>query len=199
MERGRRARLSRRVLRAARMRLVGEPPDVPAYVAVAAPHTSNWDFPAMVAMAWASEVTPVWLGKREIFDGVLGPLMRRLGGVPVDRDNPADIVARLSERVRQSGRVVLVVPPEGTRAGGRYWRSGFHRIARQARVPIVLTFLDGPSRTGGWGPCYVPAADPVEDMPFIRAFYSDKRGLRPANRTEPRLRVEDRVPPRTSG
>lgn len=190
MRHDRRTRWSRRLLAASGMRLEGSPPDVPAYVAVAAPHTSNWDFPAMIVMAWASEVTPVWLGKREIFDGPIGPLMRRLGGIPVDRANPADLVERLAEKVRSTGAVVLVVPPEGTRAGGGHWRSGFHRIARQAGVPVVLTYLDGPSRTGGWGPCFWPSDDPMADMPSIRAFYADKWGLRPANRTEPRLRSE---------
>ena len=187
---GVRARLSRAVVSMAGFRTVGTPPDAPVYVAVAAPHTSNWDFPAMLVMAWASEVTPVWLGKREMFDGPFGSLMRALGGIPVDRENPADLVAELSRLVGSADAVALVVPPEGTRRRSRYWKSGFHRVALAARVPIVLTYLDGPSRTGGWGPAFLPDNDITVDMDRIRRFYQDKAGLRPALKTEPLLRSE---------
>lgn len=186
-----RARVGRAVVAASRFRLTGTPPDAPVYVAVAAPHTSNWDFPAMIAMAWASGVTPVWLGKQEMFAGALGPLMRRLGGIPVDRDNPGGLVDEVTQLMTSSHKVALVVPPEGTRSGGRYWKSGFHRIAAAAGVPIVLTYLDGPSRTGGWGPSFMPGASAGADMEQVRAFYRDKRGLRPSRRTEPLLRSEE--------
>lgn len=185
-----RARVGRAAVSASRFRLTGEPPDVPVYVAVAAPHTSNWDFPAMIAMAWASGVTPVWLGKREMFAGPLAPLMRRLGGIPVDRQNPVGLVDEVTLLMKTSRQVALVVPPEGTRSGGRYWKSGFHRIAAAAGVPIVLTYLDGPSRTGGWGPSFMPGDSAGADMAQVRAFYRDKRGLRPSRRTEPLLRSE---------
>jgi 1-acyl-sn-glycerol-3-phosphate acyltransferase len=183
--------VSRRVVAASGFRLTGRPPEAPVYVAVAAPHTSNWDFPAMIAMAWASGVTPVWLGKREMFDGPFGALMRRLGGIPVDRDNPAGLVDEVAHRLRSADAVALVVPPEGTRSGGRYWKSGFHRIAVAADAPIVLTYLDGPSRTGGWGPSFRPGASAATDMHRVREFYRDKRGLRPSRKTEPLLRSEE--------
>lgn len=186
-----RTRVGRAAVSVSRFRLTGSPPDVPAYVAVAAPHTSNWDFPAMIAMAWASGVTPVWLGKREMFDGPLGPLMRHLGGIPVDRENPAGLVDEVTHLVATSDKVALVVPPEGTRSGGRYWKSGFHRIASAAGVPIVLTYLDGPTRTGGWGPSFMPGPTAAADMDVVRAFYRDKRGLRPSRKTDPLLRSED--------
>lgn len=186
-----RARTSRALVSAAKFTLTGEPPDVPVYVAVAAPHTSNWDFPAMIAMAYASGVTPVWLGKREMFTGVLGPLMHRLGGIAVDRENPVGLVDEVAHMVKTAERVAVVIPPEGTRGGGKYWKSGFHRIASAAGVPIVLTYLDGPSRTGGWGPSFMPSGDITDDMDVVRAFYADKRGLRPARKTEPLLRSED--------
>ena len=186
-----RRRISRALVSAVGFDVTGEPPDVPVYVAVAAPHTSNWDFPAMIAMAWASGVTPVWLGKAEMFAGPLGPLMHRLGGIAVDRANPGGLVDEVSHMVKTAERVAVVIPPEGTRGGGRYWKSGFHRIASAAGVPIVLTYLDGPSRSGGWGPAFMPSGDISDDMNLVRAFYADKRGLRPSRKTEPLLRSED--------
>jgi 1-acyl-sn-glycerol-3-phosphate acyltransferase len=186
-----RGRASRALVSAARFTVTGEPPDVPVYVAVAAPHTSNWDFPAMIAMAYASGVTPVWLGKREMFSGPLGPLMRRLGGISVDRENPIGLVDEVAHLVKTSDKVAVVIPPEGTRSGGKYWKSGFHRIASAAGVPIVLTYLDGPSRTGGWGPSFLPSGEITDDMDVVRAYYADKRGLRPSRKTAPLLRSED--------
>ncbi len=144
----------------------------------------------MLAMAWRSGLSPVWLGKREMFRGPFGPLFRALGGIEVDRDRPAGIVERLAARAK-SGRVsTIVVPPEGTRSAGEFWKSGFRRIAIDADVPIVLSYLDGPTRTGGFGPSFRASDDVVADMDIIREFYSDKRGVRPGNVTAPRLREE---------
>lgn len=170
---------------------MGAPPHEPVYVVVAAPHTTNWDFPAMLTVAWACDVSPLWLGKKELFTGPLGGLLRHLGGIPVDRENPEGLVEEIGTLMRSHDTLAMVVPAEGTRSKGRYWKSGFHRIARDAGVPIALTFLDGPGRRGGWGPVFAPHEDIHEDMNLIRAFYADKPGLRPAHKTDPLLRSED--------
>jgi 1-acyl-sn-glycerol-3-phosphate acyltransferase len=173
-----------------RYRLVQGPPSDPAFVLVAAPHTSNWDFPLMLAMAWKSGVKVRWLGKEAMFKGVFGPLMRALGGIPVDRENPAGLVENMAKQFGSGESFALVVPAEGTRGKGEYWKSGFRRIADAAGVPIVLSYLDGPSRTGGFGLVVQPTDDVVADMDRVREFYADKRGVKPENRTEPRLREE---------
>ena len=87
--------------------------------------------------------------------------------------------------------LALVVPVEGTREKGDYWKSGFYRIASEADIPIVPSFLDGPTRTGGSGPTVIPSGDLSADMDKFRAFYADKRGVKPKNKTTPRLREED--------
>lgn len=184
-------RIGRIGLALGRYKLVTPPPDDPVVVLVAAPHTSNWDFPLMLLMAWTSGLSPRWLGKREMFDGVLGPLFRRLGGITVDRDNPAGLVDDLVAQARSEASLCIVVPAEGTRGRGTHWKSGFYRIAKDAEIPIVLSYLDGPSRTGGFGPRIVPSGDVASDMDQVRAFYADKGGVKPKNKTEPRLREED--------
>ena len=98
-------------------------------VLVAAPHTSNWDFPLMLAMAWRSGLTVRWLGKREMFVFPVGPLFRALGGVPVDRDDPGSLVADMASHASEATSLAVVVPAEGTRAKGEYWKSGLYRIA----------------------------------------------------------------------
>ena len=169
---------------------------MPVFVLVAAPHTSNWDFPLMLAMAWKSGLTPRWLGKKEMFFFPVRPLFRALGGVPVDRENPGSLVADLAAHASAAESLAVVVPAEGTRAKGDHWKSGFHRIAREAGIPIVLSYLDGPTRTGGFGPVLHPSADIGVDMDLIRAFYVDKGGVKPKNKTEPRLRDEAAASPK---
>src|SRR6478735_8162167 len=90
--------LARVVLALSRYKITGTPPEDPVCVMVAAPHTSNWDFILMIAMAWHTGVSPVWLGKKEMFWGPLAPLFRAMGGIPVDRENPAGLATTIADR-----------------------------------------------------------------------------------------------------
>lgn len=179
---------ARTVLRLAGWRTVGHVPH--AGILVGAPHTSNWDWVAMLLLTWSDGVQARVLIKRELFRGPLGALLRVTGGVPLDRRNPAETVRALLAAAQGDDRFLLVLAAEGTRGKAEYWKSGFYRIARQTGLPVSLGFVDGPSRTLGFGPTFVPTGDVAADMDLVRAFYADKRGIRPANRTEPRLRDE---------
>lgn len=181
--------------RALRMRgwtIAGEPPPPdPVVIMVAAPHTSAWDFPLMLWLSWASGVDPHFLAKQELFRGPLGPFMRSVGGITVDRGNPEGVVDDIAARAAAAEHFQLVIAVEGTRKKTKYWKSGFYRIAQQADLPICLGWCDGPTRTVGYGPTIRPTGDVGADMDVIRAFYADKRGVNPELRTEPRLREED--------
>jgi 1-acyl-sn-glycerol-3-phosphate acyltransferase len=163
---------------------------------IGAPHTSNWDFVLMLAITWRLGIHIRFLGKLSLFRGALGPLTRALGGVPVDRANPAGLVDEVVARVRSGERFYLVVTPEGTRSQAPYWKSGFYRIALDTGLPVTLGYVDRRTMTTGLGPTLHLTGDVAADMDRIRAFYADKSGLRPENRTEPRLRDEPthRVP-----
>jgi len=177
-----------------RWNLVSAPaPKVPT-VLIGAPHTSNWDFVLMLAIAWRLGIHVRWLGKESLFRGWRGPIMRRLGGIPVDRANPAEVVGDVVERVRAGEVFGLVVTPEGTRGSGAYWKSGFYRIARETGMPVTLGYVDRTTMTTGLGLTIDLTGEVSADMDRIRAFYADKSGLRPALRTTPRLREEDAGP-----
>ena len=186
-----RSRLARLALRAARWTAVGEVPRTG--VLVGAPHTSNWDFVMMLLIMWRGGVTPRVLIKKELFRGPFGGLLHRLGGLPLDRENPGILVRHLVREARSGEPFLLILAAEGTRKKGEYWKSGFWRIARSANLPIALAFIDGPTRTAGFGPTITATADVVADMDKIREFYRDKRGIHPELRTEPRLREELRA------
>ena len=121
-----------------RWRLVSEPaPDRPT-VLIGAPHTSNWDFVLMLGIAWRLGIDVRWLGKKSLFAGWRGPIMRGLGGIPVDRADPGRVVGEVVERVRRGEVFGLVVTPDGTRGTNEYWKSGFYRIARETGMPVTL-------------------------------------------------------------
>ena len=171
--------LGRLYLRISGWRVEGRFPDAAKTVVIAAPHTSNWDMPLMLAMAWVLDVRPAWLGKQELFRRPFGWFMRRLGGVPVDRTARQNTVRQAVERFDALERLHLVIPPSGTRSRATHWRSGFYHIAREANVPIVLGYLDYARRRGGFGPELHPSGDLRADMDAIRRFYADKTGRHP--------------------
>jgi 1-acyl-sn-glycerol-3-phosphate acyltransferase len=183
-----RKKLARLVLRLARWRTVGEVPS--SGILVGAPHTSNWDWVAMLLLMWSGGVPPKVLIKAEIMRTPLGPLLRANGGISLDRQNPGAVVRDLLVAARGTEPFLLIIAAEGTRKKRDYWKSGFYRIAQQTGLPISLGFIDGPSRTLGFGPSFHPTGDVVADMDLVRAFYADKRGIHPELRTEPRLREE---------
>jgi len=157
---------------------------------IGAPHTSNFDFVLMLGIAWDARMQIHWLGKKELFRGVAGPIMRGLGGIAVDRSNAAGVVDEVVAKARANKRFLLVVTPEGTRQGDG-WRSGFYRIAMAAKLPVTLGYADGSTKTAGLGETIRLTGDVVSDMDRVRAFYSDKSGVRPEYRTEPRLQDEE--------
>ncbi len=169
----------------------GLPPGMRRAVVIAAPHTTNWDLPYMLAVSYVLGVRPSWLGKRELFGAPFGRLMRWLGGIPVDRDRRMNLVEQAADRLRQADRLFLVIPPSGTRSRAPHWKSGFYHIARTAGVPVVCAFLDYATKTGGIGLTFTPSGDIGRDMDRLRLFYRDVRGKYPENETPIRLSEED--------
>ena len=155
------------------------PPAAAKSVLIAAPHTSNWDLPYTLMVAFALRLNIYWLGKRSLFRWPFGPVMRWLGGIAVDRDRSSSQVAAAADAiVSADGPLQLVVPPEGTRGKTRHWRTGFYFIALQARVPIVLAYIDYESKRGGLGPIFTPSGDVDADMAAIKRFYAPIKGRR---------------------
>jgi 1-acyl-sn-glycerol-3-phosphate acyltransferase len=148
-------------------------------VLIAAPHTSGWDLPFMLATAWVLRVDIRWMGKHTLFAGFRGPIMRWLGGIPVDRRAPHGVVAQIAARFAAADTLFLAIAPAGTRSRVPRWHSGFYHIAHAAEVPIVCGFLDYGRKIGGVGPAFVPTGDIRADMDRIRAFYADMKGYHP--------------------
>ncbi len=170
--------------------LEGVRPPQERYVLIAAPHTSNWDFPLMLAFAAAFDIQVTWMGKHSLFFPPAGWVMRMLGGMPIVRDRNTNVVASTVELFRQSSRLVLVVPTEGTREWAAHWKSGFYHIARGAQVPIVPSFLDFSRKRGGFGPAIETSDDVRIDMQHFRDFYAGMIGKFPDKFGPIRLKEE---------
>lgn len=171
----------------------GGVPDHPNMVIIAAPHTSNWDFIFLLAAAYSFGISVNWLGKDSLFKTPFGPILRFLGGVPVDRSKPNNLVQSLCVQMDQGDGINLVVPPSGTRRHTKYWKSGFYRIALAAQVPLVCGYLDYTKKEAGLGMAFLPN-ELSEDMDKIRAFYGPIEGKHPSNKSMIRLKEEDQQP-----
>jgi 1-acyl-sn-glycerol-3-phosphate acyltransferase len=146
-------------------------------VLIAAPHTSNWDLPYTLMVAFCLRLNIYWMGKQSLFRGPLGPIMRWLGGIAVDRSKNNNLVSASAQAIVQSaGPVQLVVPPEGTRGRTRHWKTGFYYIALEARVPIILAYMDYQRKRSGLGPTFTPTGDIDKDMAEIKHFYAGIKG-----------------------
>jgi 1-acyl-sn-glycerol-3-phosphate acyltransferase len=152
-------------------RLEGRLPDVNKLVVIAAPHTSNWDFPILIGLAFGLRAKANWLGKHSLFRWPFGFLSRWMGGIPVYRSASQNLVAQSVEMFCKSEKLILAVPPEGTRGKVSHWKTGFYYIALGAGVPIAMGFIDYKRKTTGVGPTFYPTGDIEADMEIVRNFY----------------------------
>ncbi|HPW85490.1 MAG TPA: lysophospholipid acyltransferase family protein [Rhodoferax sp.] len=153
------------------------PPECAKSVFIAAPHTSNWDLPNTLMVAFALRLNIYWMGKEQIFKPPFRGLMQWLGGISVNRQQATNMVAASVEAIEAAdGPVQLIVPPEGTRSKVRYWKTGFYYIALGAKVPIVMAYMDYEKKISGLGPVFMPTGDIEADMVKIKAFYAPFKG-----------------------
>jgi 1-acyl-sn-glycerol-3-phosphate acyltransferase len=143
------------------------------FVAILAPHTSNWDLIFVMGVLFALGLKFNWFAKKEAFRWPLGVLFKQLGGIPIERSTNKNIVQQTVELIRSQDRVVVGLTPEGTRSNVKYWKTGFYHIAHQAAVPIVFTFLDYGRKVGGIGPLMEPTGNIEEDLKVIRGYYKN--------------------------
>lgn len=163
--------MGRTFLRVFGWKMVGTLPDVPKLVLIVAPHSSNWDgiwgMAAKIAMGFQVRV----LGKTQLFWWPLGPLLRRLGVIPLDRSSPQGTVEQAVDMIRKADRMWYALTPEGTRKKVQKWKSGFWKIAHEAQVPILMAYFHYPDKTIGIGDLFWTTGDAEADITAIREWY----------------------------
>lgn len=168
--------LGRMLMAAFGWKVAGPPPEVPKAVIIGGPHTSNWDgvftLAAMVSLNLDARV----MIKGSAFVGPMGWLLRAMGGIPIDRHSPKDLVQQSIDQFLQNDQMVLIVSPEGTRGGASQWKTGFWRIAKGAGVPVIIATADYHKKEIAFPSMITLSDDLSVDMAKILACY---RGVEP--------------------
>ena len=150
--------------------------NAPKAILAVAPHTSNWDFFIGLFVLFALKLKVSFFGKHTLFVPPLGWLMRKLGGIPVERSRAHGVVEGVSLSIAKQEKMLLALAPEGTRKGIYPWKTGFLYIARQAKIPVQLIGLDYKRKQLIFGPVLRQFDDVGEQMQKIYTFYANVAG-----------------------
>ncbi|MCO7226074.1 lysophospholipid acyltransferase family protein [Pleionea sp. CnH1-48] len=172
-------------------KVLGEKPKDDQYVVIFAPHTSNWDVVLLLFLRTLLDLKPRFIGKHTLFKGPVGWFLTALGGSPVNRSSPKDIVDQIIQKFNDDPQFKLAIAPEGTRSKKDHWKTGFYRIAVAANVPIYLVYLDVKTRTMGLEKePIMPSGDIEKDFELLREFYADKQGVIPECTSDVRVKKD---------
>jgi 1-acyl-sn-glycerol-3-phosphate acyltransferase len=172
--------LARTIMRLVGWRVDGTLPNIPKYVLIGAPHTSNWDFILFLGLIFYLRANARYMAKASLFRFPIGWFFRYCGGYPVDRKKSTGLVGQMVEVVKNEDKFILTIAPEGTRHHVTDWKRGFYHIAKGAEVPIVMVVVDGKNRTVHIlkEPFY-PTEDIEADMGAIKGNFEGVVGINP--------------------
>ena len=146
---------------------------------ITAPHTSNLDFFIGRMYAWTRRLPVKFLIKKEAFVWPVAGLLKKSGGIPVDRSKASNTVEMAADIFNHYDRIFMAITPEGTRKLVTHWKKGFYYIAHKANVPIILSFLDYGNKRVGIGPILETTGDIDADFKKIEDFYRGMKGRHP--------------------
>ena len=164
---------------------------VDKYVVIGAPHTTNWDFPLALLTIAATGLKFSWAGKDSLFFFPLGPLLKKIGGISVNRRVRNDFLRVILTKFKEQENFVVAIAPEGTRSYTDHWKCGFYQIAVQTGAKIALGYVDFTSKTAGIGKIITPTGNLEDDFQLIREFYQDKTGLYPEKQSKIAVREKE--------
>ena len=142
-------------------------------VILGVPHTTLWDFAISYLYYTSVGGQAYCMVKKEFFRWPLGPIIRKMGGVPVDRTNGASVVLSVVHEMNSRKTMHLALAPEGTRKPVRRWKTGFHKIATEVGCPVYLGYFDWGTKRVGRGQKFEISEDPKADMERIQKIYED--------------------------
>ncbi len=155
------------------------PDSIKKAVIIVAPHTSLWDTVIGKLGFWHMEVDSKILIKKEAFKWPYGPILKKLGGIPVNRNKSERLTETVARMFAEKDSLFITIAPEGTRKLVKEWKRGFYYIALEAQVPIILGVLDFKNKQGGMKELYYPTGDFQKDILEIQVFYRDFKGRNP--------------------
>jgi 1-acyl-sn-glycerol-3-phosphate acyltransferase len=171
--------VSNSLMRLAGWRVEGKLPDLPKFVLIGAPHTSNWDFLLFLGVVFRLKADVRYMGKAELFRGPFGWFFYWCGGIPVDRSKSSGLVEQMVEAYQRSDKFILTIAPEGTRHGVKEWKRGFYHIAKGAGIPIAMAKVDGKQKAMRVGDVFHLTDDMEADMKSIQELFKGMIGVNP--------------------
>jgi 1-acyl-sn-glycerol-3-phosphate acyltransferase len=171
--------IARLMMRLLGWRVDGRLPNIPKFVLIGAPHTSNWDFLLFLGVIFTLRTNVRFMGKAELFRWPIGFFFRYCGGIPVDRKKSTGLVDQMVQAIRESDRFILTIAPEGTRHHVQEWKRGFYHIAKGTGIPVVLAIVDGRHKTVRVGQVFHPTENMEADMKAIQGFFAGIVGINP--------------------
>lgn len=171
--------LARACMRLSGWRIDGKLPDLPKFVLIGAPHTSNWDFLLFLGVIFSLRANVHFMGKSELFRFPVGWFFRYCGGVSVDRKRSTGLVDEMVKVYNEAENFILVIAPEGTRHQVSEWKHGFYHIAKNAEVPIVMAVVDGRRKTVHIGQVFYTTGNMEADMKAIKSVFEGVTGMKP--------------------
>ena len=153
------------------------------FIICLAPHTSNWDFILGLLYSRAREMQCNFMMKKEWFFWPLGPIFRKLGGIPVYRQKKTSMTDAMAEAAKAAKTFHLCITPEGTRSKTADWKKGFYFIALKAGMPILLYGIDYEKRLIQCTKTIIPSGNLDSDMRDIKLYYQHFKGKKPENFT----------------
>lgn len=177
-------KVARRTLELLVWRTVTQLPSTDKYVIIGAPHTSLWDYPLTFLYLYSINVRARWLANGKTHPLLPKRVVRALGGFDLPQRTAHNRVDALVEQFTHHDDLVMGFVPEGTTAFVPRWNTGFYHVAIGAGVPIVLGFMDYPSRTIGLAHAFMPSGNLDTDLAALRNYYLGKQGRHP-ERTGP--------------
>ena len=90
------------VLNSRQWKIDGAIPEDKRVVLVIGPHTSNWDFIIGVLVILSLDAKINWIGKHTIFKRGFKGLLTRLGGIPVNRQDPSELFSKIKAITEKS-------------------------------------------------------------------------------------------------
>jgi len=154
----------------------GEVPMVAKYICVLAPHTSIWDMVWGKMYNWANDMKPKIMVKKEFFFFPVGPVIKKWGAIPIDRQYPGGIVAQIADEFRKNEKMSIAITPEGTRGANPNWKTGFYRISKEANVPMYISFIDFKSKRAGFFGEFKSSDNMEADIKTIKEMYRGMEG-----------------------
>jgi len=146
----------------------------PKCIIIGVPHTSIWDFAISYLYYTSQGGTARVMVKSSFFVWPIGPLMKKLGAVPLDREHPTRMILNTIHEFQENEVFHLAMCPEGTRKAVHQWKTGYHTIATRANVPVYLGYFDWKTKTVGRGEKFELTDDARADTERMQAYYEAK-------------------------